>query len=41
MKQIFTISLLAAAILSGMNSIAQTRTEKDLLGEKQISTRIT
>jgi aspartate ammonia-lyase len=36
MKKIYGISLLFGAFLFGLNSYAQTRTEKDLLGEKQI-----
>src|SRR5512147_1958464 len=35
MKKI-TLMLMMAALLTGWSSLAQTRTEKDLLGEKQI-----
>ena len=36
MKNLSKIILLATAILLGLSSYAQFRTEKDLLGEKQI-----
>jgi len=36
MKKVSTILLLATALFLGLSSNAQTRTEKDLLGEKQI-----
>jgi aspartate ammonia-lyase len=35
MKKI-TLMLMMAALLTGWSGLAQTRTEKDLLGEKQI-----
>ena len=36
MKNFRTVFIISAVLLSGWGSFAQTRTEKDLLGEKQI-----